>query len=370
MNDQSPAPAIVLQEDRHVCFDTEKIDDLFSICSPTQAGALGLLAQAQTLGVDPAPFLEAYAKELSNFERIRVQKLAAEGSEDRPLIEVFESAERFFPPPVILVMRLAHDSSTLEELCESISNRPVYAPALKGLSEQTPLQRIMSIISKGLMIFWLMTFVMLFIIPQFQMMFMEFGLELPTITVLMIRVSMLFSQFWFVFVAFAGFLMFWHWSGFLSQIRRAFSPTLWNQTKHSPPVQAKLNLAWLFESGVDVSSGLNQLARFEPNKRMAAKIRKAITRTDAGQTSWKALGIAGVISDREARALEAASSSGTRSWLLRQMAFAQSTRLDARSTTRVRLFTSLANVVMGLLVLLFCVGLFAPLIHIIRGLSG
>ena len=369
MSDQNSTDAILVQHESRACFGLEKIDDLFSICSPTQAGALGLLAQAKSRGMDPAPFLEAFAKELSDFDRIRVQKLAAECREDRPLIEVFESADRFLPLPVILAMRLAHDSGKFEELCESMSNRPIYAPALKGLSDQTPLRRIMSIVWKGVMLLCIMTFVMLFIIPQFQDMFEEFGVELPATTMLLMWVAQQFCKFWFVFVALAAIVVFWFSRDLLSHIRRALSPTLWNQTKHSPVVQAKLNLAWLFESGIDASSGLKQLARFEPNKRIARKIQKAVTRTEAGQAPCKALGIAGVISDREARALETASSSGTRSWLLRQMAFAQSTRLETKSATRIRLFTSLANIVLGLFVLLFCVGLFAPLIHIIRGLS-
>ncbi len=369
MSDQSPTDAILVHEEGQACVDLEKIDDLFSICSPTQAGAFGLLARANSEGVSPAPFLEAFAKELSDFDRIRVQKLAAECRENVPLIEVFESAERFFPSPVILAMRLAHDSGKLEDLCESISNRPIYAPAMKGLSDETPLRRIMSVIWKGLMIFWVTTFVMLFIIPQFQGMFEEFGLELPATTVFLMRVAALFCQFWFVFVALAAMVIFWFRRDLLSYVRRAFSPTLWNQTTHSPVVQAKLNLAWLFESGVEASSGLKQLARFEPNKRMATKIQKAITRTEAGQAPWKALGITRVISDREARVLETASSSGTRSWLLRQIAFAQSTQLESNSAMRVRLFTSLANVVLGLFVLLFCVALFSPLIHIIKSLT-
>ena len=187
MNDQNPTDAILAHDDSRAGLDTEKIDDLFSICSPTQAGALGLLAQSKSLGVAPAPFLEAFARELKDFDRIRVQKLAAECREGVPLIDVFESGERFFPPPVILAMRLAHDSNKLDELCESISGRPIYSPEMTGLSEQSPLRRIMSVIWKGLVIFWIMAFVMLFVIPQFQDMFMEFGVELPEITLLLIK---------------------------------------------------------------------------------------------------------------------------------------------------------------------------------------
>ena len=324
MNDQNPTDAILAHDDSRACLDTEKIDDLFSICSPTQAGALGLLAQSKSLGVAPAPFLEAFARELKDFDRIRVQKLAAECREGVPLIDVFESGERFFPPPVILAMRLAHDSNTLDELCESISGRPIYSPEMTGLSEQSPLRRIMSVIWKGLVIFWIMAFVMLFVIPQFQDMFMEFGVELPEITLLLIKVSSLFCQLWILFLALAALFGFWYLRSCWPQVRQVFSPTLWNQTKHSPVVQAKLNLAWLCESGVDFPKGLNQLARFEPNKRMSSKLKKAKTRAEAGQSPWKALGVAGVISDSEARAMETASSSRTRSWLLRQMAFAQS----------------------------------------------
>ena len=271
--------------------NSERIDDLFSICSPTQGAALGLLAQAKAMGVEPAPFLDALASELVTVDRARVQELAAECREGSSFVEIVETGAGFFPPPVILATRLAHDSNTLEQFCESVSHRSAYAPAVTDLTEQTPLRQFISVFSKGLMLFWIMAFVMLFIIPQFQEMFEEFGIELPAVTKIMMRVSYLFVKFWFVFFILAAIFGFLHMGRLFKSLRRTFSPSLWNQTEHSPRVQSKLNLAWLCDSGVELDDGFAQLARFGPSKRMTSKIQKAATRIAAGQAPWKALGL-------------------------------------------------------------------------------
>lgn len=352
-------------------FDSaDKINDLFSICSSTQAGVIGLLAQSESLGVDPVPFLEALARELNEPDRGVVEYLASKCREGLPLVEVIEAGSGFFPAPVILAVRLAHDSNTLDELCVSISNRPIHQPRMVEQNEQSSLRRITSVLSRGLTLISVMTFVMLFIIPQFQEMFEEFGVELPNVTVLLIMTATLFVRYGLFFCVAALVFTIWYLVGSRKNILRTFSPSRWNQIEHSPAVQAKLSLAWVVESGVEFTKGLEHLARFEPNKRMSSRVEKAAVRSAAGQSPWKALGITGVLSSKESQALETAQSPGTRSWLLRQLAMAQSTRLQSWSVTRERLFSTLANVVLGLLVLLFCVGIFAPLIHIIRGLSS
>jgi type II secretory pathway component PulF len=217
---------------------------------------------------------------------------------------------------------------------------------------------------------WITTFVMLYIIPQFQQMFEEFGFELPPVTLIFMKMADLFCKFWFVFFGLAIIVGVFYMGRYLKELRRVFSPSRWNQTEHTPQVQTKLNLAWLCDSQIDFDNGLKQLARFAPNKRMTSKIQKAATRTAAGQEPWKALGIAGVLSNAESQSLQTASSLDTQAWLLRRMAFAQSTRLQAWSATRIRLFVSLSNIVLGLFVLLFCLAMFTPLLQIIRGLSG
>ena len=45
----------------------------------------------------------------------------------------------------------------------------------------------------------ILTFIMLFIIPQFQDMFEEFGIELPAMTVLLMKISSRVCQLWFLF---------------------------------------------------------------------------------------------------------------------------------------------------------------------------
>ena len=360
---------VVLVEENQTFFDSERIDDLFSICTPNQAGVLGLLAQANATGVKPAIFLERFANEVSGADRSRVQDLANECREGRSLIEVIESGTWFFPPPVILAMRLAHDSGTLDDLCTSIADRPIFEPKLRGPTQYSPVRQIIAVMQKGFFVLSVVTFVMLFVIPQFKQIFEEFGFELPWVTHLLIDVSNVLCQYWFVFFGLGVILAFWFARPLLKHIRRRFSPSRWLQTEHAPSVQVKLNLAWLCDSGIEFAEGLKKLAQFEPNRRMTSKIQNASNRVDAGQAPWKALRIAGVLADNESRALETACSAKTQSWLLRQMAVVQSGRKEAWSATRVRLFTAFANVALGLFVLLVCVGMLAPLIHIIRGLT-
>ena len=348
----------------------DKIEDLFLICSSTQAGVLGLLAQSESTGVNAAPFLEAFANELRESDRGVVEHLAAQCREGLPFVDVMEAGAGFFPPPVIFAASLAHDSNTLNEFCESISSRPIYQPKMRDLNNISPLRRITAVLSRTLTFVVVVSFVMLFIIPEFQKMFEEFGVELPLVTQLLIQTANVICVFWFIPFGLAFFFGIWYLCRSHRKILRAFSPSRWNQIEHSPSVQTKLNLAWLSDSGIGVAKGLEQLARFEHGNRASSKFKKAAVRLEGGQDPWKALGIEGILSGKESLALETAQSAETRSWLLRQMAMAQSTRHQSWSATRGWLCTTLANVVLGLFALLFCVGMFAPLIHLIKGLTG
>lgn len=370
MNEKNIIDASLVDESDPRCADFEKIEDLFSICTPTQTAVLGLLAQSQSTGIDPTPFLDALANELPKSDRNCVLEMATHFRENNSLIDTVESSAGFFPSPVVLAFRLANDSGKLGKLCRSIANRPIYVPVAGSPIEQTPFGRFAWAIWQGCFMLFVMTFIMLFIIPQFEEMFSEFGIELPSVTIWLIKFATFVCQWGLVlFALLAGFAV-WHLVRSYEIILRRFSSLRWRQQEHAPAVQTKLNLAWLSDSGLGFAEGLSHLSHSEPNRRMAAKIKQAKTRTEDGQAPWKALAITGVLSDKESLAIETASSPETRSWLLRQMAFAQAQRFRSWSATRIRLYTSLINIAFGLLVLLFCVGLFAPLIHIIRGLSG
>ena len=369
MDEQNIIDASLVDTSEPGFADFEKVDDLFSICTPTQTAVLGLLAQSQLTGSDPAPFLDMLARELPNSDRHRVLKMAIHFRESNSLIDTVESSAGFFPSPVVLALRLANDSGNLGKLCRSIANRPTYVPVAGNPIEQTPLGRFAWAIWQGAFMLSVMTFIMLFIIPQFEMMFSEFGMELPSVTVWLIKGSTFVSQWGFVLFALLAGLAVWQLFRSRKSIFRRFNSLRWRQQEHAPAVQSKLNLAWLSDSGLGFVEGLTQLRRFEPNRRMAAKIEKAKIRTEDGQAPWKALAITGVLSDKESLAIETASSPETRSWLLRKMAFAQAQSFRSWSATRIRLYTTLINIVFGLLVLLFCIGVFAPLIHLIRGLS-
>ncbi len=370
VNEEQNVNARLVDEDERSLEYLEQSDNLFSICSPVQGSVLGLLAQSRSTDVDPAPFLDALAAELLYSDRVSVKDMADLFREGSGLVDVVEASHEFFPSPVRLATRLAHDSGKLDGFCDSIANRPMFVPTPANLVEQTPFGRVAWVIWQGGILLFFMAFIMLFIIPQFQEMFIEFGIKLPPATIFLMRVASFFCRWWFVFFGVAAIFAIRHFIHWYPRFRRRFSSVHWNQKEHSPAVQSKLNLACLSDSGLGFLEGLSLLARFEPHRRTASKIQKAVKRTVDGQDPWKALAITGVLSEKESMAIETASSPETRSWLLRQMAFAESRRVRTWSTTRVRLFTSLANIVMGLLVLLFCVGLFAPLIFIIRGLSG
>ena len=124
------------------------------------------------------------------------------------------------------------------------------------------------------------------------------------------------------------------------------------------------------ESGMEPAHGLTQMLQHAGRKKGTAQIKRARQRVIDGQDHWKALSIEGVLTKREADAMHSATSSETQTWLLRQMATAHANRVSTWSVTRFRVFTGIAQILFGLLVLLFCVGLFRlsgprPLVHLL-----
>jgi type IV pilus assembly protein PilC len=368
MGDHEIIDASLVSEDVRRIVDLSRIDDLFLICDPNQATTLGLLAQSQAANVDASPFLEAFARELSKSKRRGVLAIASCLREGQSTIEAIESAHGYFPPSVVFALKVANQAGRLDELFGEIANRPIYVPSESKLTDLAPFQRVAWALWQGCFLLSTMTFIMLFIIPQFEEMFTEFGLELPTVTICLMLVAAYFCHYWFIFFGLFAFLMIFYGFPLRHRLIQRLSSTRWQQLKHPPIVQSKLNLAWLSDYGLDFADNLKQVAGYHPNKRIASRIEKASKRTEDGQSLWKALGIEGVLSNKESLALDTASSSNTRSWLLRQMAFAQSRKVQSWSATRSRLFTALINTFFGLLVLLFCVGIFTPLIHIIKAL--
>lgn len=369
MSELPPESDVVLADSTAARFSRESVEALLDACSPSQTAILGMLAQSRAHRVDPAPWLNAIMAELSPKERSGVQDITEQWLNGTELVDAIESSQSLLPDSVMLAMRIAQESGTLDDLCEAIACRSIYVAPESDASQWSPVGNLFRLGAKAFTLLMIMTFIMLFVVPEHMKMYSEFELEWPFAFRMLLAHTDRFVKLWFIPAGIFMAALYWYIIPMLRNGRHRWSPSRWRQHARSTPVQNKLNLARLVESGLNFTDGLPVLSRYGGSKKSSAQIEKAKTLTINGGSQWAALAAAGVINNRQSEALEMASSDETRAWLLRRMADYEQQNRSRWLFAKAKLLTTAINVMLGIAVLLFVVGLFSPFVKLIRELS-
>ncbi len=220
--------------------------------------------------------------------------------------------------------------------------------------ERTVTAKLVRLGLTGAIILNVLFFVMLFIIPEFQKMFEEFGLELTGPTSFMMIWAERIVRFWFIlgpvmlligilFVRGASFATWW----------RRWSPRSWTVNSWDKHDRRRLALGWAMRAG--------------PRPDL---IDLPASKFDATATLEKQLCSARILTKRESAALSATDDGDLKDWLLEKM-------IDGRRTRRVRNQNVVATILIGaghcflaLVVVLVAVSILGSLLVIVEGLAG
>ncbi len=214
-------------------------------------------------------------------------------------------------------------------------------------------------------------FLMLKIVPALQRIFEDFGVELPGLTILMVKVAHFATAYWFLALAPAGFLTLAACHGILryvGAIERDLPGTTWLRRRvHAAALLD--TLAVFTRADRPIAEGIAALAQWYP----VASIRMRLARAHGdvlGGADWCAsLARRRLISDFDRGVLEAAQRVGNLPWAMAEMAEGNRRRHTTRAVAMIQSAFVAILLCYGLFVFLLFVGNFMPLVKLITVLT-
>ncbi len=218
---------------------------------------------------------------------------------------------------------------------------------------------------------FVLTFVMLKIVPAWTRMFEEFELALPSLTLLTINVSEFVVEAWpitvmvypLLFLLFLfGISHYVRWSRYELPIFNRF----WIRCDGSLVLRA---LALAVRQGRGLGPTVFMLSRQYPRPSVAQRLARASAHIDNGIHWCDALRSVALIREADVAVLRSAEQVGNLPWALEEMADSALRRFAYWLKAAMAIAFPLVVLAMGFVVMFIVVGLFLPLIEMIQGLS-
>lgn len=213
-------------------------------------------------------------------------------------------------------------------------------------------------------------FCMIKLVPEFASIFNDFEMQLPALTRAIIGVGKAMVVFWpLVLLGMLGLgvIAVGCLACELGWIR--WLPGLDWLLKRSHAAVILRNLALAVERDVPVPRLLRSMAAVYPSSTIGRQLSSIAGEADRGHDWRDALRTHGLINRADAALLESAQRAGNLPWALRTVADQGLKRLAYRLQAVVQFVFPCVIFGVGVLVLLFVVGMFLPLIELIRGLT-
>ncbi len=223
----------------------------------------------------------------------------------------------------------------------------------------------------GFFMFCIVTFMMIKIVPTFEQMFNEFGMELPAATVLLVTVSRSIVMYWyllvpilmlFALVAVVGVLSYVGISiQSLPVVRLLFTPI------DSATVLHSLSIA--VQRKQTIPDSLLLLANLARSVGSRRRLDVAVQQVAEGTHWCGALQQAGFISRAQGSVIKSAERAGNLAWALDEMADSSIRRTAQRAQAVLNVLFPTVLLGFGFSVFIVAVGMLAPLFSLISGLA-
>jgi len=256
-------------------------------------------------------------------------------------------------------LRIVIAKRQLDEFFRCWRSRALKAGVLVPF-EQTLMSKLLRFVVTGLVVLNVLVFVMLFIIPEFQKMFEDFGIEMTATTQMLMFGSDVLVNFWFIpfFLMLVLGFFFLVGSNFGGWWRR-WSSRSWTAIDWHKSDRNRLVTVWkLRPAAVDVA-----IPALDESSSLEAPPRKS--------DRWEQNGsLTGVLTKSESAALSQTDDQELKDWLLEKMI---SSRRNRRTRTRnvwATILLGAGHCFLGVAVLLLAISVFGSLLEIVYGLAG
>ena len=344
-------------------------DGLLALSSIPQRALVRTLLVAYQERTNPAKWVHLLAAEFGGPVGMRMNHLAMLLKAGTPVADALEQTPGILAPSGLMAIRLASETGTLSETYEALISDQGLESESTDSSWQNPRSEFTRVLLGFIVAWFILTFMMIFIMPTFEKMFEEFGLELPAITRLLISVSHRGGQFFFFGVAIFAMLFLGRLLFFGEKRPQRFNPFRWHERFVPPSVNLLSLLTIVVGSGRPIASGLETLSKCHHVPQTRRRLAASCERIERGEDPWATLASEKILTTKESRALSVAASSDVQSWLLQWLA---ESRFDRRSIRRHLLTQAIALASLFLLaavVAWVCIAIFLVLTSLIGALA-
>lgn len=327
------------------------------------------LSAAAEKGVPLAEAARAYSDESLGDTGVRALALAEALERGETLDQAVRSARLWMGTAMKLAVRLGERLGMLgPAMRQQLQDTHLIDTALRNA-----VARVFYLCAVIYVLVTISTFVMLKIVPVMQKMFDEFGLELPAPTVFVIKLAKWLVDVGWIFVLppLALLLPILFGLGlmhFLGLVPRNI-PFWWLLFKRYDGALVMRGLALAVRQRRPLPEAFRLVADSYPLSIVAGRLRRAAERVEAGQNWCESLQRTGLIGPAEAPLLAAAERAGNLDWALEEMADSALRRQTYRLQAVISVLFPMLLVVVALVVFVFVVGMFMPLISLIQGLT-
>jgi type II secretory pathway component PulF len=333
-----------------------------------QKSLLRILHVAAADRLEAAPLVAALATEHRSSYRRRLRRLARRLASGTSLADALEQTPGVLSDEHSLAIRFGDQSGTLAATLTGLLNHTNRAE-LRVIGRLRQLG--FYVVTTATIFLFIMSFFLIKIIPSFQAIFDDFDLGLPHITILMIVVSQLLVNYWFLF---ALALIVGYWLTRSQSSRRFFSRQV--SSRVIRPI-AKLRMAQVFSllatnsrAGRPLSGALSTLARYHFDPKVRHKLLFVRNEMEQGANVWESMATAKLLSSAEARALEKATSSQSRAWTMERLADIKRGQVEQRTDFYVSLLQPAVTLLMAGIVLFVAVACLLPVFELTSALTG
>ncbi len=310
--------------------------------------------------------LVVLAGQTAGVYRKRAYRLAECLESGMPLPESLEFVRKAVPVMAKVLVRVGNDSGRLADaLRDAATMRASRPTAVQNFGAQIGYFYLVLLVLQVIT-----AFILYWVMPKFEAIFMDFGVQLPSVTIGIIHITHILTSPYvapFVIAACLTFVLYVPFAvaGYAS-LKVPFLDWLFIR-RHSVLILRCLTLA--VEGGLPVQATLVSLARWYPVDWIRVRLAGVLAAHERG-TNWiSALLMYRLINNTDATLLEAATRANNLPWALRELTESSERKLNYRLQAITQIFMTLALLGIGAIIGLFSVAYFYPLVILIQRLT-
>lgn len=328
------------------------------------------LAIASQSGQLQGPQIWQHMSRVQGPSQRRLKRLALVLGDGEPLDLAFQRC-RILPRNCSMEVQAALDADRLSEALHAAAKRETRRFAQgPEVTEAFSISYFALIIN---VIIFIVGFLMYYIIPKFKKIFEDFGTELPHLTILLIRISDGFVNYWYLFFPFLlplSFFAVWAdmqarfygWRSIFEQFLGSYWPRL-----RSPDVLR--GLAWGIRGGRPLAESFAAMTLGQATLTTRHRLRHVAEQVRQGEDAWDVLAEHGWVNAAEREALQRAQAVGNLPWVLEALADAEEQRWERRMAYRLQFLRPAFIITLGLIVAFIAIAFFMPLVKLLNDLS-